>query len=259
MKKYIILCLALIIFGCAPDQNTVELTLDSDDEIVGNSSETNYSEKDDGRLLPEGDWTVGEIIDGKITSIQYTEYSMLGRVDVTISNNDSINEMLEVWNPVKISTEFELQHGSGGEIVDITFTYDNGEIIKITENSNSQEITITSQDNEMIYAVVDLEQREHTIFSSAFISMIGESKLYLNNGIFDVELIPFFVKKDDFVISGKVEMYAYPYSSIEGIDFSDYIIYCNDKKVEKLINEPGEYVLIVENDVGKYQLKYFVE
>ena len=81
-----------------------------------------------------------------------------------------------------------------------------------------------------------------------------------NSGVFS--LVPLLIVNENYTITGEYyDGWIPPYDSIKDYDFisEGFTAYENGKEIERFPNEIGEHYIIFENEIGKYQLKYYVQ
>ena len=91
-------------------------------------------------------------------------------------------------------------------------------------------------------------------------SMFSDYVLTLNNGKYDIDFVPLHVENDGYVLTSELGLYAMPVEyGLETLDFSGYVFSIDGEVITELPAESGEYILVVDNGQGKYQLKILVE
>ncbi len=210
--------------------------------------------------FPSGTVLMKELFQEDIYDMLFTVFAMEGNTYVMSFSNEKMNEILSELGNLELTTDFEKQHGAGGERIELRLVSDNGWALTYTERTDEMTIEVAKDNKKMTYALTDSELREKGILLPLMETMLEGSQKKVSNGTYDIPLITARFNKEGYTVSGEPGVYSYPYNSIKNIDFSEFTIYCDGYQVEEISTEPGEHILnLLVSDNEEYVLKYFIE
>ena len=209
--------------------------------------------------FPEGEAEIGDLYPENVSKLEVYYSDICGNFLVTIEDEEKIQKFLSSIADVEIVDEFEPIFGCGGHYIAARLYMNDELVITMEEGTSYLTFDVTHYDRTKSYATKNLELREDTAILQALDVAIKENRLGLKNADSVIYFLPLLVEGDGFSISGETTLYAWPVFQFETIDFSDYTISIDGEIITELPTEIGEYTLIVDNGVGLYQLKFFVD
>ena len=209
--------------------------------------------------FPDGEAQIGDLYPEIVSKLEVHYSDMSGEYLVTIEDEEKIQKFLSLIADIEIVNEFDPIFGAGGHNISARLYAGNELVITLTEDSSYMTFDVVHYDRSKSYAIKDLELREDTVMLQALNDVIAEHQLGLKNEDSIIYFIPLLVEGDGFSISGETSLYAMPAEyGLETIDFSDYILSIDGEVITELPTESGEYILVVDNGIGLYQIKFFV-
>ena len=259
-KVLLSLSLIFVILGCSRQQDEEEENSSfSSDQIVQTNEPTATPETKPILIdFPSGSAMISDLFPDNITKIELECSSMSGKYIVSIENEAMKHQILDGIGSTEIVDDYEPIFGAGGKNVKLSIYDGETMVISLEEDSSYVTLAVEHGGKKKDYAVADESLREETVIISVFDAYVRPHNLALNNGKYDIEFIPLLVECDGYTISGEVGTYAWPAYQFETIDFADYVISIDGEVITELPTESGEYILVVDNGIGLYQLKFFV-
>ena len=209
--------------------------------------------------LPEGDFQICDVYPEEVTKIQLEVLSGYDKVLITVEDEQKISELLNTIGDVELTDTYEPLFMEGEHDVRLSLYLDETELISFDEDSSYVEFIVENAKYKKGYAVKDEKTRKSTVMMNVVESMFSDYVLTLNNGLYDIDFVPLYVQKEGYVLTSELGLYAWPVFNFETIDFSGYTLSIHDEVITEFPEDPGEYILVVDNGEGKYQIKIYVE
>ena len=209
--------------------------------------------------FPEGEFKLGELYPEKITKIVLETMNDNGQYTIVVEDEQKISDFLMAIQDVEVTDSYDPLFLEG--FYDLCLSIYDGErtIMKIEEDSDYLELIVENVKYRKKYAIKDEKTRKETAMLSLLDIMFENHELVFNNGMYDIDFVPLYVEGDGYVITGETGIYAWPVFNFETIDFTGYTLSINDEVITEFPKETGEYLLVVDNGVGKYQIKIYVD
>lgn len=209
--------------------------------------------------LPEGDFVLHELYPEKVTKIQLEVLCGYDTVLITVEDEQKISEFLNSIAGTEITDTYEPLFLEFEHDVRLSLYEGERELISFDEDSSYGEFEVENVKYKKSYAVKDEKTRKSTVMLNAVKTMFSDFLLTINNGKFDIAFVPLYVEKEGYILTSTLGPYAWPVFNFEMIDFSGYILSIDDQVITELPQEAGEYILVVDNGEGKYQVKIYIE
>ena len=208
--------------------------------------------------FPKGDIIFKDIIPNTVVALTLQQSDIGSHVFVTL-NKQAAKQFLELIQNHKMSTDYEIVHGTGGYSIIMTITNDENEQYFYKEVTVECTIEMKVNDDSILYGYPTsqnpiIESAMNQYFDGVLVTFKTDS------GVFS--LVPLLIENENYTITGEYyDGWLPPYNSIKDYDFiSDgFTAYENGQEIECFPKEVGEHYIILQNEIGKYQLKYFVQ
>lgn len=261
MKYFLLILLFLSLSACSVEnvQNNNDAPTPTPDATVTDNP-TIFE-------FPSGTVILKELLPNEVDKIEIEHTDMSGSYVISIESEEKIQTIINLLSDVEISDEYEPIFGVNSEGFEIRLFDEEENIFTFDEGTEYFTLDVSyNHGKKKSYAYTNLNEEERTngIFSMIIDACIPDYHFYINNGrsgdeSYDVEFIPLLIEGDGYTITGETALYAWPPYNIENIDFTAYTFTINDEVITSYPEETGEYILIVDNGNGLYQLKIFVE
>ncbi len=209
--------------------------------------------------LPESEFSLHELYPEKVTKIQLEVSYGYDQVLITVEDEQKISEFLDAIGHVELTATYEPLFLEGEYDVRLSLYEKENELISFDEDSSYVEFIVENAKYKKAYAVKDEKARRNTVLFKTVNSMFDNYILTLNNGMYDIDFVPLHVQSDGYVLTSELGQYSWPVFNFETIDFSEYTLSIDNQVITELPEEPGEYILVVDNGAGKYQIKIYVD
>ena len=208
--------------------------------------------------FPKGNIIFKDLIPNNVVALTLQQSDIGSHVFVTL-NKQAAKQFIELIQNQKMSTDYEIVHGTGGYSIIMTITNDENEQYFYKEVTVECTIEMKVNDDSIFYGyptsqnpIIEFAMNQY--FDGVLVTFKTDS------GVFS--LVPLLIENENYTITGEYyDGWIPPYNSIKDYDFiSDgFTAYENGQEIERFPKEVGEHYIILENEIGKYQLKYFVQ
>lgn len=261
MKYSLTVLLLLSLSACSVEN------VPNNDDVPTPTPDISETEKPTVFEFPSGTVVLKELLPNEVDRIEIKHTDMSGDYVISIENEEKIQTIINLLSNVEISDEYEPIFGVNSEGFEIRLFDEEENVFTFDEGTEYFTLDVSyNNGKKKSYAYTNLNEEERTngILSTIIDACIPDYHFYVNNGrsgdeSYDVEFIPLLIEGDGYTITGETASYAWPAYNIENIDFTAYTFTINDEVITSYPEEAGEYILIVDNGSGLYQLKIFVE
>lgn len=258
--------LLAILLLCSMTACSVE-NVPNDNDTPTPTPDTTEIENQPDFELPVGTVSLKELFSNEVRKIEIEHTDMSGNYVISIESEEKIQMIINSLSDIEISDEYEPIFGVNSEGFEMRLFDEEENVLTLNEGTEYFTLDISyNQGKKKSYAYTNAsdEERSAGMFSSIINSCIPDYHFYVNNSrsgdeSYDVEFIPLLIEGDGYTITGETALYAWPPYNIENIDFTAYTFTINDEVITSFPKEAGEYILVVDNGNGLYQLKIFVE
>ena len=209
--------------------------------------------------LPEADFLLYELYPEEVTKIELEVLNGYDKVFITVEDEQIISEFMNAIGDAEITVTYEPLFLECEHNVRLSLYLGDSELISFDEDASYGEFIVKNVKHKKTYAVKDEKIRKSTVMMNVVESMFSDYVLTLNNGKYDIDFVPLHVENDGYVLTSELGLYAWPVFNFETIDFSGYTLSIGDEIITEFPEESGEYILVVTNDAGEYQIKIYVE
>lgn len=253
LKRVLWILLLILLTGCEKPAE-IQPSISAEPSITPTPSISDKTLYD----FPKGNITFKDIIPNNVVGLTLLQ-SDIGSHVFVILNKQAAMQFIKLIQNQEMSTDYEIVHGAGGFSTIMTITNDENEQYFYKEVTSECTIEMKVNGDSILYGY--LSSQESILGSTMNQYFDGVLVTFKNNsGVFS--LVPLLIVNENYTITGEYyDGWIPPYDSIKDYDFisEGFTAYENGKEIERFPNEVGEHYIIFENEIGKYQLKYYVQ
>ena len=253
LKRVLWILLLILLTGCEKPAE-IQPSISAEPRITPMPSITDKTPY----AFPKGNIIFKDLIPNNVVALTLQQSDIGSHVFVTL-NKQAAKQFIELIQNHKMSTDYEIVHGAGGFSTIMMITNDENEQYFYKEVTGDCTIEMKVNGDSILYGY--LPSQDPIIGSAMHQYFDGVLVTFKNNsGVFS--LVPLLIENENYTITGEQYDGWIPSSnSIKDYNFisEGLTAYENGQAIERFPNEVGEHYIILENEIGKYQLKYYVQ